>query len=41
MVGIIGGVVAIVMWLDKRIDTKERLGASAYRKTKKMDENKN
>jgi len=34
MVGIIGGVVAFVMWLDKKIDTKDRLGASAYRKKK-------
>lgn len=32
MVTIIGGVVAIVMWLDKKIDTKDRLGTSANRK---------
>jgi hypothetical protein len=41
MVGIIGGVVAFVMWLDKKIDTKDRLGASAYRKKNKPHEDKN
>lgn len=35
MVAIIGGVMMAVMWLDKRIDKKDRLGYSAYRKKPK------
>jgi len=32
MVAIIGGVMLAVMWLDKKIDKRDRLGYSAYRK---------
>lgn len=32
MVAIIGGVMMAVMWLDKKIDKRDRLGDSAYRK---------
>ncbi|MBU1677847.1 MAG: hypothetical protein KJ799_13410 [Bacteroidetes bacterium] len=32
IVAIIGGILLIVMWMDKKIDTKERLGYSAHKK---------
>lgn len=36
MVAIIGGVMMAVMWLDKKIDKRDRLGDSAYRKKVKV-----
>lgn len=35
MVAIIGGVMMAVMWLDKKIDQRDRLGDSAYKKKDK------
>lgn len=33
--GIIGGVLFFIMWIDKRIDMKNRMGYSAYLKKDK------
>ena len=38
MLGIIGGVLFFIMWIDKKIDMKNRMGYSAYLKKKKPDE---
>lgn len=35
MIAIIGGVLKLVMWMDKKIDTKNRMGYSAYLKSAK------
>ncbi|MBN1302116.1 MAG: hypothetical protein JW995_12955 [Melioribacteraceae bacterium] len=35
MVGIIIGVLFFVMWIDKKIDMRNRMGYSAYLKKKK------
>ena len=40
MLGIIMGALKFIMWIDRKIDERERLGQSAYRpKPKKSDEN--
>ena len=38
MLGIICGVLFFIMWIDKKIDMKNRMGYSAYLKKKKPDE---
>lgn len=35
MIAIIGGVLKFVMWIDKKIDMKNRMGYSAYLKKNK------
>jgi hypothetical protein len=40
VLGIIMGALFFIIWLDKKIDTRERMGQSAYKpKTKKEDQN--
>ena len=41
VLGIIMGALFFIMWLDKKIDTRERMGQSAYKpKQKNPDEEK-
>ncbi|MBU1096822.1 MAG: hypothetical protein CVV23_01870 [Ignavibacteriae bacterium HGW-Ignavibacteriae-2] len=35
MLGILGGVLYFIMWIDKKIDMKNRMGYSAYLKKNK------
>jgi preprotein translocase subunit YajC len=35
MLGIMGGVLLFIMWIDKKIDMKNRMGYSAYLKKDK------
>lgn len=37
MLGIMGGVLLFIMWIDKRIDMKNRMGYSAYLKKDKTN----
>jgi hypothetical protein len=37
MLGILGGVLLFIMWIDKRIDMKNRMGYSAYLKKDKSE----
>ena len=40
VLGIIIGALFFIMWLDKKIDTRERMGQSAYKpKPKQKDQN--
>lgn len=41
MLGIIGGVLYFIMWIDKKIDMKNRMGYSAYLKKKNPEEENN
>ena len=42
VLGIIMGALFFIMWLDKKIDTRERMGQSAYKpKLKKEDQKEN
>ena len=40
MLGIIGGALLFIMWIDKKIDMKNRMGYSAYLKKKKPEKQK-
>lgn len=37
VLGIIGGVLFFIMWIDKKIDMKNRMGYSAYLKKNKSE----